>query len=742
MKKKVAVLSVLGIIFMVAAFVATPFLGMMYNPAPYDAMTIFKGIGTLFTGAFTPVAWTSFIGAGVAALFVILMIIQVIMAAKKKHGPATGVSIVAVLAAVASYLFLNLTVVTPGGAIAALFAVHPAGVIEGPIGIGISLIASGNWAGLVLFAPALVYLIGFILVLIAIISDMKLLSDLPDPVLDPAAQDSVVVIPDEDAETEVDPNQGLIANPSVLPANTNPTLAPGPNPCGGVPGVQGPFIIQYINTYAPPAAEQPAAEPVKKNAVPVSEIQGAITGEKPLTAEDIRKIVREEMGEKKDQPVIVNVPATPKEEAPAPALTAEDVRQIFSEELGRYLSSEDVEDEYPEESEIFVEEEPAPALTAEDVRSIIAAELARSKPETAAQSVEKPEEPVDVRAVIRDELEAHRREMDEEARRKAQEEAERKAREEELAKARAEAAEEARRQAEEEAAAREAATPALTADDIRAIIASELARKEPAPEPEKKPEMTLDLIREVIRSELRDVAPVREEKVPPVTVVVKESDIVRPTPAPEPKPVEEPKPEPVMPVVNIIVKSPEPEPEPVVEHDAVEEPVEEAPATAQDSVTVEEKPAADKIIRIPFPVRMMDAEPDLVKNYNEIKSEIMSYGVKSRVSNSGDTFRLHKVTFVKITIAGKGLKLYFALNPEDYASSTLPVQNAGHKGTYRDIPLVFKVKSDLSVRRAKQLIADVMEKNGLEQGKIEYRDWAADLKDYKPAGAPEDDDED
>ena len=42
-------------------------------------------------------------------------------------------------------------------------------------------------------------------------------------------------------------------------------------------------------------------------------------------------------------------------------------------------------------------------------------------------------------------------------------------------------------------------------------------------------------------------------------------------------------------------------------------------------------------------------------NFNELKSEIMSYGVHSRVSNSGDTFRLHAVTFVKITIAGNSI---------------------------------------------------------------------------------------
>ena len=125
---------------------------------------------------------------------------------------------------------------------------------------------------------------------------------------------------------------------------------------------------------------------------------------------------------------------------------------------------------------------------------------------------------------------------------------------------------------------------------------------------------------------------------------------------------------------------------------------------------------------------MINADEEMKSNYNELKNEILSYGVNSRVSNSGDTFRLHRKTYVKITIAGLSLKLYFALEPEDYKDSTIPVQNAGHKGIYNEIPLVFKVRSGLSMRRCKQLIQDVMEKNGLEQGEVGTLDWVEDLR--------------
>lgn len=204
---------------------------------------------------------------------------------------------------------------------------------------------------------------------------------------------------------------------------------------------------------------------------------------------------------------------------------------------------------------------------------------------------------------------------------------------------------------------------------------------------------------------------------PPAEPVCKEAPLKspEPQPQPQPKPVEQP-------VVQVVVKPkeeplpvPAPAPEPVVVQKV--EPV------------VEETKKEEKIYeRIPFDERMLSAEKDMKDNYNELKNEILSYGVNSRVSNSGDTFRLHRKTYVKLTIAGKSLKLYFALDPNDYKNSMIPVQDGGDKEIYREIPLIFKVKSGLSVRRAKQLIQDTMEKDGLEQGEVGTTNWVKDLK--------------
>lgn len=181
---------------------------------------------------------------------------------------------------------------------------------------------------------------------------------------------------------------------------------------------------------------------------------------------------------------------------------------------------------------------------------------------------------------------------------------------------------------------------------------------------------------------------------------------------------------PVTETVQEEVPAPTPEPEPVVQEEVAVEPVveqvEPLPTTEETNKT--------PIIRIPFTTRIVEAEQEMKDNYNELKNEILSWGVKSRVSSSGDTFRLHRKTYVKLTIAGKSLKLYFALDPKEYQDSTIPVQDASDKNIYQEIPLIFKVKSGLSMRRAKQLIQDVMEKDGLEQGEIAKTDWTKEIE--------------
>ena len=125
--------------------------------------------------------------------------------------------------------------------------------------------------------------------------------------------------------------------------------------------------------------------------------------------------------------------------------------------------------------------------------------------------------------------------------------------------------------------------------------------------------------------------------------------------------------------------------------EAVAKPVEEQPAPEEPKVETAPAPEKKEYERISFAQRLLQSEKDVHELYNELKNEILSYGVKSRISAVGDTFRLHK-------------------------------------NMYQEIPLVFKVKSPLSVRRCKELIQDVMEKDGLEQGEVGKVNWIKELK--------------
>ena len=164
----------------------------------------------------------------------------------------------------------------------------------------------------------------------------------------------------------------------------------------------------------------------------------------------------------------------------------------------------------------------------------------------------------------------------------------------------------------------------------------------------------------------------------------------------------------------------------VDEEAAEEEPAEEPaaePAPAEEAPVAEETPdeeekegnrfdAFSAIKRVPFEEKLASADEDLRKKYQELRNYILSYGVKSRVSIPGDTFSAHRERYVFLTIAGKHIKAYFALDPVSYENTKLPIEKVDSK-KFEDLPACMKVKSDLSFRRALKLIDDVMAAKGV-----------------------------
>ena len=254
-----------------------------------------------------------------------------------------------------------------------------------------------------------------------------------------------------------------------------------------------------------------------------------------------------------------------------------------------------------------------------------------------------------------------------------------------------------------------------------------------------------EYIRRIVRDELI--------KNQPFKVIIVGNETKQEEPVPAPVVAEEVKEEPVIekePIVEEVKEEAKPEPVPApVEKKVIYGsidfwqvartvwpqldnpkplPKEEKAVIVPEPAQEEEEEGWNRNKRQPFFIRVITAETETKVNYNELKNEILSYGVKARLSRGGETFRLKDKKYVKIYLVGKTLKVYLALSPEDYKDSTIPIEDVGHRPNYAEMPLLFKVRSPLSVRRCKELIKAAMEKDGLSQGEVKDTNWVDELR--------------
>ena len=183
--------------------------------------------------------------------------------------------------------------------------------------------------------------------------------------------------------------------------------------------------------------------------------------------------------------------------------------------------------------------------------------------------------------------------------------------------------------------------------------------------------------------------------------------------------VEELAPEEEVPVAEEAPEEVVEEEAPVEEPAPVETPVEEPVAAEAEAEEAEGGLNLNAIQRKSFSEKLELMLYDLRNKYEELKNEALSYGLKNRISNSGDTYHLGRKNYLKIMVIGKTLRVYYALDPKDYAESPIPVEDVSAKKAYADMPVLFRVKSDLSLRRAKKLLADMMKRDGIEQKAVE-----------------------
>ncbi|MDR1697986.1 MAG: hypothetical protein LBR37_03695 [Erysipelotrichaceae bacterium] len=126
----------------------------------------------------------------------------------------------------------------------------------------------------------------------------------------------------------------------------------------------------------------------------------------------------------------------------------------------------------------------------------------------------------------------------------------------------------------------------------------------------------------------------------------------------------------------------------------------------------------------PFLYYLYEPTGTLKTQYNILKGVILSYrGINSRISSNYENFTAHRKSYIKLKVAGNHLNVYFALNPEDYLGGILPVKDYSHVKKFADTPLMMKVKSNLSVRRAIELIANTMDLDLIRQDEVYDLDY-------------------
>lgn len=159
---------------------------------------------------------------------------------------------------------------------------------------------------------------------------------------------------------------------------------------------------------------------------------------------------------------------------------------------------------------------------------------------------------------------------------------------------------------------------------------------------------------------------------------------------------------------------PEKSPEPAKDKKKKAEP--KVQKVEQIDEEIDNSPFGIKANHYTFEQKLKMAKPVARKYFKEIKAYYEELGFKSALTNSGETFSFKNTKFALITTAGKsGLKIYLKLSPANYEDSTLPFKDVSDKKKYEKTPLLFVVKSDLAVRRAKALMDDIKKELENEQ---------------------------
>ena len=173
------------------------------------------------------------------------------------------------------------------------------------------------------------------------------------------------------------------------------------------------------------------------------------------------------------------------------------------------------------------------------------------------------------------------------------------------------------------------------------------------------------------------------------------------------------------------VKMPEAvvEPQPVAEDAEEDEEDEKEEAESDTQVVYNEVTHTYTVIRKKraYEGRICVASKENKGFYNEVKNRLLSYGLVSRISKTGEKFRVKRNQLAQIKFTAKQMVLYLALEPNQFENTKYKGKDVSAKKAYASTPFQYKTKSERKTQWMLELIDLLAKKHNLQ--KIEdYKD--------------------
>ena len=133
----------------------------------------------------------------------------------------------------------------------------------------------------------------------------------------------------------------------------------------------------------------------------------------------------------------------------------------------------------------------------------------------------------------------------------------------------------------------------------------------------------------------------------------------------------------------------------------------------QDEFAVADAP---KYIPSPtFAQKMLRADEIIQDRYDELKNYALRFKkLKTRISKKFDSINQGRLQFVKLSVAGKTLKLYLNMDIET-TDPKFHCKDMRDKKTYVTVPVLLRIKSGRAMRYAKILIDQCAAQHGLKE---------------------------